>query len=117
MTIRYIVSNGSEDGSIAFGWGSGLWGQSTWGTPRTSGVAGTQTSPRVWSVDAWGEDIVCAPAEGTDTAYYIDTSAFEDAKSTYRGTTLKKYLTDLSLDGTQVPVFVVKLWYLLLTDI
>ncbi len=104
MTIRYIVSNGSEDGSTAFGWGSGLWGQSTWGTPRTSGVAGTQISPRVWSVDAWGEDIVCAPAEGDDTAYYIDTSAFESAKSTYRGTTLKKYLTDLSLDGSQVPV-------------
>ena len=104
MTIRYIVSNGSEDGSTAFGWGSGLWGQSTWGTPRTAGVAGTQISPRVWSVDAYGEDIICAPAEGTDTAYYIDTSAFEDAKSTYRGTTLKKYLTDLSLDGSQVPV-------------
>ena len=104
MTIRYIVSNGSEDGSVAFGWGSGLWGQSTWGTPRTAGVAGTQISPRVWSVDAYGEDIICAPAEGTDTAYYIDTSAFEDAKSTYRGTTLKKYLTDLSLDGSQVPV-------------
>jgi len=104
MTLRYIVSNGSEDGSVAFGWGSGLWGQSTWGTPRTAGVAGTQISPRVWSVDAYGEDIICAPAEGTDTAYYIDTSAFEDAKSTYRGTTLKKYLTDLSLDGSQVPV-------------
>ncbi len=104
MTIRYIVSNGSEDGSTAFGWGSGLWGQSTWGTPRTAGVAGTQISPRVWSVDAYGEDIICAPAEGTDTAYYIDTSAFEDAKSTYRGTTLKKYLTDLSLDGSQVTV-------------
>ena len=89
MTIRYIVSNGSEDGSTAFGWGSGLWGQSTWGTPRTAGVAGTQISPRVWSVDAYGEDIICAPAEGTDTAYYIDTSAFEDAKSTYRGTTTK----------------------------
>ena len=104
MTIRYIVSNGSEDGSTSFGWGSGLWGNSTWGTPRTAGVAGTQISPRVWSVDAWGEDIVCAPAEGDDTAYYIDTSAFEDNKSTYRGTTLKKYLTDLSLDGSQVPV-------------
>ena len=104
MTLRYIVSNGSEDGAVAFGWGSGLWGNSTWGTPRSSGVAGTFISPRVWSVDAFGEDIVCAPAEGTDTAYYIDTSAFEDAKSTYRGTTLKKYLTDLSLDGSQVPV-------------
>ena len=27
MTLRYIVSNGSEDGAISFGWGSGLWGQ------------------------------------------------------------------------------------------
>jgi hypothetical protein len=105
MTLRYIVSNGSEDGAISFGWGSGLWGQSTWGTPRTAGIAGTQVSPRVWSVDAWGEDIICAPAEGTDTAYYIDTSEFENAKSTYRGTTLKYYIDNtLSGDGSQVPV-------------
>jgi len=110
MTIRYIVSNGAVDGSTAFGWGSGLWGQSTWGTARTSGIAGTQISPRVWSVDSWGEDIICAPAEGTDTAYYIDTSAFEDAKTTYRGTTLKYFIDNtLSGDGSQVPVVCGKL--------
>ena len=110
MVIRYVVSNGSEDGSVNFGWGSGLYGQSTWGTPRTSGISGTQISPRVWSVDAFGEDVICAPAEGTDTAYYIDISAFKTAKETFKGTTLKYYIDNtLSGDGSQVPIFCGKL--------
>ena len=59
--VRYLVNNGPEDGLTGFGFGAGLWGAASWGTARsTSGVV---LSPRVWTMDSWGEDIVASIGE------------------------------------------------------
>lgn len=101
VVVRYLTNNGPDDGLTGYGFGAGLWGASSWGTARsTSGVV---LSPRVWSMDAWGEDIVAAVGGGEDTIYYFDVSAFI-ADQTTRGTTLAYYITNtLSGDASQVP--------------
>ena len=102
VDLRYLVNNGPSDGLTGYGYGVGLWGQSSWGTARsTSGIV---LSPRVWSMDAWGEDIVASVGGGEDTIYYFDISAFIASPSTFRGTTLAYYITNtLSGDASQVP--------------
>ena len=102
VDVRYLVNNGPDDGLTGYGFGAGLWGSASWGTARsTSGIV---LSPRVWSMDAWGEDIVASVGGGEDTIYYFDVSAFKASASTYRGTTLAYYITNtLSGDASQVP--------------
>tara|TARA_R100001530_G_scaffold113028_1_gene80026 strand:+ start:113 stop:1999 length:1887 start_codon:yes stop_codon:yes gene_type:complete len=101
VVLRYLVSNGPADGLTGFGFGTGLWSSSTWGTARsTSGVV---LSPRVWTMDAWGEDIVASIGGGEDTLYYFDVSAFIAAPATYRGETLGQYVTGIGGDASAIP--------------
>jgi len=102
ITVRYLTNNGPDDGLTGYGFGAGLWGTSSWGTARSA--SGVVLSPRVWSMDAFGEDIVASVGGGEDTIYYFDVSAFVAAPSTYRGTTLAYYVTNtLSGDASQIP--------------
>jgi len=102
ITVRYLTNNGPDDGLTGYGFGAGLWGTSSWGTARSA--SGVVLSPRVWSMDAFGEDIVASVGGGEDTIYYFDVSAFIAAPSTYRGTTLAYYVTNtLSGDASQIP--------------
>ena len=99
--FRYLVNNGPADGLTGFGFGAGLWGAASWGTARsTSGVV---LSPRVWTMDSWGEDIVASIGGGEDTIYYFDVSAFIAAPTTNRGTTLGWYVNDIGGDNTAIP--------------
>ena len=101
VVLRYLVSNGPSDGLTGFGFGTGLWSSSTWGTARsTSGVV---LSPRVWTMDAWGEDILASIGGGEDTLYYFDVSAFIAAPTTYRGETLAQYVTSVGGDSSAIP--------------
>jgi len=101
VVLRYLVSNGPSDGLTGFGFGTGLWSSSTWGTARsTSGVV---LSPRVWTMDAWGEDILASIGGGEDTLYYFDVSAFIAAPTTYRGETLAQYVTSVGGDASAIP--------------
>jgi len=102
VDLRYLVNNGPSDGLTGYGFGAGLWGASSWGTARsTSGIV---LSPRVWSMDAWGEDVVASIGGGEDTIYYFDMSTFIASPSTFRGTTLSYYVTNtLSGDASQIP--------------
>ena len=108
VVLRYLISNGPEDGLTGYGFGTGLWGSSSWGTARTSGT-GVVLSPRVWTMDAWGEDVIASIGGGEDTIYYFDISAFITAKDTtpspldYRGTTLGFYVTSVGGSSAEIP--------------
>jgi len=108
VVLRYLVSNGPEDGLTGYGFGTGLWGSSSWGTARTSGT-GVVLSPRVWTMDAWGEDVLASIGGGEDTLYYFDISAFITAKDNtpsaldYRGTTLAYYVTAVGGSAASIP--------------
>ena len=102
VTLRYLTNNGPDDGLTGYGFGAGLWGASSWGTARSG--SGVVLSPRVWSIDAFGEDLVASVGGGEDTIYYFDVSAFVAAPSSFRGTTLAYYVTNtLSGDASQIP--------------
>ena len=69
----YQINVGEEDNYFDFGWGTGTWNLSTWGTPRPEGSGGLQLFSRSWKFDAFGEDVVCQLVDGP--AYLFDTSA------------------------------------------
>lgn len=58
----YEINVGVTDQVGGLGWGAGYWGQSTWGSPRTTTIV-TQL-PRTWSHDTWGEDLIINPRSG-----------------------------------------------------
>jgi len=68
----YQLAVGSDVDYFDFGFGTGTWGLSTWGTPRPAATA-TALASRVWQFDNYGEDIVCQLVNGP--AYYWDLSA------------------------------------------
>ena len=69
----YQINVGEEDNYFDFGWGTGTWNLSTWGTPRPEGSGGLQLFSRSWKFDVFGEDVVCQLVDGS--AYLFDTSA------------------------------------------
>jgi len=54
----YQINTSSSISFFDFGWGTGAWGDSTWGTPR-SGVTGIELDTPVWQFDTFGEDMIC----------------------------------------------------------
>ena len=67
----YQINVGQEDSFQDLGWGVGLWGSSSFGTPRPASAALTLTS-RVWQFDNFGEDVICQLVQGA--IYLYDTS-------------------------------------------
>lgn len=59
---QYLLTTGVDTALFGNGWGAGLWGTGTWGTPR-SGTIQTN-SPRIWTHDNWGEDLIAANRDG-----------------------------------------------------
>lgn len=56
-------TTGLEDASYNLGYGGGLYGLGTYGTPRAE--SGTITEATVWSLDTWGQNLVgCSSADG-----------------------------------------------------
>ena len=45
-----------------YGWGAGLWGVSTWGTPRTT--TNTLIDPGIWSLDNYGQILIATVHNG-----------------------------------------------------
>jgi hypothetical protein len=60
----YQISVGSDNNFVNFGWGTGSWGLSTWGTPRAPSASLVLTS-RVWQFDNFGEDVICQLVDGS----------------------------------------------------
>lgn len=56
VSAAYQINPGQVDGAFQYGWGTGPWGNSTWGTPRSFTMF--QLVPRTWEFQNWGEDLV-----------------------------------------------------------
>jgi len=63
VTIEYDVSCGLESNGELLGYGTGNYGEGTYGTPRPVG-SGVPARMRTWSLDNWGEDLVASYSDG-----------------------------------------------------
>lgn len=71
--FRYLLPVGPADAVFGAGWGVGPWGAADhgWGT-ASPGSSVKVWSPRVWSLDNWGEDLIANVING---ALYVWTAA------------------------------------------
>ncbi len=74
-TAEYQINTNPAFSIQGYGWGAGTWGLSTWGTTRAGLAApdSVQLDSGKWSLDNWGEDVLCQQLNGG--LYYWDTSA------------------------------------------
>ena len=74
-TAEYQLNTNPAFSIQGYGWGAGTWGLSTWGTTRAGLAApdSVQLDSGKWSLDNWGEDVLCQQLNGG--LYYWDTSA------------------------------------------
>jgi hypothetical protein len=89
VTYQYEINTGALHSIYGVGWGSGAWGDSTWGTPRI--IDNFFATARVWSLDQWGEDLIANPrgkgiyvwdtSVGTGTRATVITNAPSTAKA------------------------------------
>jgi len=56
-TASYQVNVGSDINFFDYGWGTGAWGLSTWGTPRPASSA-LALYAQLWQFDNYGENLV-----------------------------------------------------------
>jgi len=75
---EYQLGVGTNISYFAYGWGTGVWGLSTWGTPRPT--TDMTLYSRVWQFDNYGEDVVCQLVNGG--TYYWDTSVGTGTRAT-----------------------------------
>lgn len=59
VVIQYDISCGLESDGPLYGYGVGRYGEETYGTARTTSTFIGKL--RVWSLDNWGEDLLCSP--------------------------------------------------------
>lgn len=59
----YQINVGADVSYNDFGWGTGTWNLSTWGTPRPAS-AGLALDSRVWQFDNFGEKLVLQLVDG-----------------------------------------------------
>ena len=71
----YQINIGSDFYTSGFGFGSGNWGQSSWG----GGINSFSTQLRLWTLDNFGEDLVANPRGGS--IYYWDKTNGETTRA------------------------------------
>ena len=69
-TATYQLNIGPSEQTFGYGWGSGAWSASTWGTARTT--SNVTIDARLWSINNWGEDLIITQKDGG--TYEWDTS-------------------------------------------
>ena len=62
VNYEYEIHIGATNSIAGLGWGAGAWGLSLWGTPRST--TSFLTAARTWTIEQWGEDVICNPAQG-----------------------------------------------------
>ena len=61
-TSNYQINVGPTLSEFGYGWGTGTWSASTWGTARTT--SNTTIEARQWSLDNFGEDLIATVLNG-----------------------------------------------------
>ena len=61
-TVNPYVTIGPTSQTVGYGWGTYLWGDSTWGTERTT--SSVVLDPGNWSLDNYGQVLVATIADG-----------------------------------------------------
>lgn len=61
-TAKYQINTGPTLSEFGYGWGTGTWSASTWGTARTT--SNTTIEARQWSLDNFGEDLIATVLNG-----------------------------------------------------
>jgi len=67
-TTTPYVNPGPLVASLGYGWGTGTWGLSTWGTPRTTSNATIDAAD--WSLDNFGENLIATVKNGKTFIWY-----------------------------------------------
>jgi hypothetical protein len=84
LTVEYLLESGVSDTTTAdSGYGTGTWGTTTFGTPR-SGVF--ERRARLWCIQNWGEDILALPSK-QGKLYFWDKSVGTSTRLTPVGGT------------------------------
>lgn len=63
VTIEYDINCGLAENGELLGYGTGLYGAGTYGTPRTVGT-GVPAKMRTWSLQNFGEDLIASYSDG-----------------------------------------------------
>ena len=83
LNIKYLIGSaenvGIESSDPALGWGTGAWGDSTWGTARTTSTSDVSLEATQWSLQIWGDDLLANNRLGQ--IYYWDTSGGENQRA------------------------------------
>lgn len=78
VTVEYDVTCGLPENGELRGYGTGLYGDGTYGTPRPVG-SGVPQRMRTWSLDNWGEDLLAVPSDGE--LYWWDRTTGPNSRS------------------------------------
>ena len=87
----YQINTGSDVSFFDFGWGTGEWGDSTWGTPRSSSGTGIELSTPIWQFDTFGEDAICQLRDGNTYKWDLSTGTGVRAAVVSNAPTASKY--------------------------
>jgi hypothetical protein len=71
-TLTCYLPAGPVDNTAGLGWGAAGWGVTAWGSPASVGA--TLIPARIWSLEAWGQSLLAAPAQGALFAWSPDTN-------------------------------------------
>lgn len=98
----YQINVGQSNSYQDLGWGTGVWSQSTFGTPRPASAALTLTS-RVWQFDNYGEDVICQLVQGK--AYLYDVSSVSTRAAIISGAPTKSSFALISTPDRHMVCF------------
>lgn len=76
--VHYLLESGRQHNGVAYGYGSGEYGDDLYGESTTTG-GGIAQQLRQWSLDTWGEDLIASNRDGK--IYYWDATTSVAARA------------------------------------